>query len=245
MAQSLVLNSRRRSIQSLFSTIHELSLGVFDHRQLKEMWDTTLWSFVEDLRGRGWTAKAIAQVYGMSRDSLYRTRDARPASKIDLSVMCVIMHALQGAGESGLSFEELDAELRQYGRRNRQSGAELRLMKTLDMLQSNGNIQMKQGRFFSNPGNTLLAADDDSLAEDEVVDISMQAIRDRRRERPNIVAGYAVMAPTDEQARLEFMRRVDAEIEAALTRAEEWAVSTGETAPCRVAIAATNSGSVQ
>ena len=242
MAQTLALHSRRRSIQGLFSMIHEMSLGVFDHRQLKEMWDATLWAFVEDLRTRGWTAKAVAQVYGMSRDSLYRTRDARPPNKIDMSTMCITMHALHRAGEEGLSFEQLDQELREHTRRNRQDGATFRLMKTLDMLQANGSIQMRRGRFYGLPGNTLLTGPE-SMAEDEFVDIALQAVRDGREGLPNILAGYAVMAPVDDAARREFMSRLDAEIEAVLTRAEERAVSNGETAPCRVAVGASNLGS--
>ena len=244
MAQTLVLDHRRRSIQNLFALIHELSLGVFDHRQLKEMWDATMWSFVEDLRTRGWTAKAVAQIYGMSRDSLYRTRDARPPDKIDLSAMCVVMHALHEAGEAGLSFEELDTILRDHARRHRQEGASYRLMKTLDTLQGSDSITLKRGRFYGSPGNTMLV-DSDSATEDVFVGIALRAVQDRRAKAPHIVSGYAVMAPTDEAARREFMKRADAEIEAALTRLEEWAVSQGETTPCHIAIGATSdSGSV-
>jgi hypothetical protein len=244
MAQSVALTTRRRSIQNLFSMIHEMSLGVFDHRQLKEMWDATLWSFVEELRSRGWTAKAVAQVYGMSRDSLYRTRDARPPDKIDLSAMCVIMHSLNEAGDSGLSFEDLDTVLRKHGRRHRQGGASSRLMRTLEMLQSNNTITMKRGRFYGQPGNTLLMSDD-SLIEDAFVDIALSAVQDRRNKVPNIVSGYAVMAPADDNLRQEFMRRADEEIEAVLTRLEEWALSQGETKPCHIAVGATGSGRPQ
>lgn len=239
MALSVVLNHRRRSIQGLFSMIHELSLGVFDHRQLKEMWDATLWHFVEDLRDRGWTAKGVAQVYGMSRDSLYRTRDARPPDKIDLSAMCIIVHALQEAGAEGLSFEGLDQRLRAHARRHRQSGASHRLMKTLDVLQANGDICVKRGRFYGVHDNALLVGED-SEAEDAFVHIALQALQARRCGKNNIVAAYALMAPADPVKRQAFMARLDQEIEAVLVRAEQWAQHQGETTPCQVAVGATD-----
>lgn len=236
MSQTLALSSRRQSLRSLFSLIHEMSIGVFSHRQLKEMWDATLWAFVEDLRGRGWTAKSIAQIYGMSRDSLYRTRDARPPEKIDLSAMAVIIHALQSAGEAGLSLEEIDAQLRVVSRRHRQSGATMRLMKSLDALQSSKCIAMRRGRFFATEGTAFLGDIPTGAVDDEFVDITSKAVHDKRAGAPHLLAVYSVMAPADDDARRAFMARADHEIENLLTRLENEAVAQGDTSPCRFAI---------
>lgn len=236
MAESLTLDSRRQSVRSLFTLIHELSLGVFEQKQLKEMWDATLWSFVGDLRQRGWTAKAVAQIYGMSRDSLYRTRDARPPEKIDLNTMCVIMQALLDTDDAGLSLEEIDRRLREHSRRHRNSGATMRLMKTLDILQSNGCIEMRRGRFFARSGTAFLENLPQETVDDEFIRASAGAVRDKRSHRPHILAVYTMMAPAETEARREFMARADAAFEKALTELEEWAVEQGETSPCRISI---------
>ena len=236
MAETLTLDSRRQSVRSLFGLIHELSLGVFEQKQLKEMWDATLWSFVGDLRQRGWTAKAVAQIYGMSRDSLYRTRDARPPEKIDLNTMCVIMQALLDVDEAGLSLEEIDGRLREYSRRHRTSGATMRLMKTLDILQSNGCITMRRGRFFARSGTAFLDNLPQETVDDEFIRASAGAVRDKRNHRPHILAVYTMMAPAEAEARRAFMARADAAFEKVLTELEEWAVEQGETSPCRISI---------
>ncbi len=236
MTQSLTLDSRRQSVRSLFALIHELSLGVFEQKQLKEMWDATLWSFVGELRQRGWTARSVAQIYGMSRDSLYRTRDARPPEKIDLNSMCVIMQALLDASESGLSLEELDAVLREHSRRYRISGATMRLMKTLDILQSNGCIELKRGRFFARSGTAFLENLPQEAVDDEFVRVAAGAMHDKRSRRPHILAVYTMMAPAETEARRAFMARADAAFEGVLTELEEWAIAQGETSPCQIAI---------
>ena len=236
MAQTLTLNSRRQSVRSLFALIHELSLGVFEQKQLKEMWDATLWSFVGELRGRGWTAKSVAQIYGMSRDSLYRTRDARPPEKIDLNSMCVIIQALLGADASGLSLEEIDAALRAHSRRNRATGATMKLMKTLDILQSNGCIELKRGRFFARSGTAFLENLPQETVDDEFVRAAAGAIHDKRSSRPHVLAVYTMMAPAETEARRAFMARADSAFEGVLTELEEWAVAQGETSPCQIAI---------
>jgi len=236
LAQTLTLNSRRQSVRSLFALIHELSLGVFEQKQLKEMWDATLWSFVGDLRSRGWTAKSVAQIYGMSRDSLYRTRDARPPEKIDLNSMCVIVQALLGADEAGLSLENLDAVLRAHSRRNRGTGATTKLMKTLDILQSNGCIELKRGRFFARSGTAFLENLPQETVDDEFVRAAAGAIRDKRSNLPHVLALYTMMAPAETEARREFMARADRAFEGVLTELEEWAVAQGETRPCQIAI---------
>ena len=236
MSQSLTLNGRRQSVRSLFALIHELSLGVFEQKQLKEMWDATLWAFVGDLRQRGWTAKSVAQVYGMSRDSLYRTRDARPPEKIDLNAMCVIMTALLDAPEAGLSLEEIDTHLREHSRRHRNSMATMRLMKILDILQSNGCIQMKRGRFYARSGTAFLENLPQETVDDEYVRAAAGAVRDKRSQRPYLLAVYTMMAPAEDEARRQFMSRADAAFETVLTELEEWAVAQGPTSPCRIAI---------
>ncbi len=241
MAQTLTLNSRRQSVRSLFALIHELSLGVFEQKQLKEMWDATLWSFVGDLRSRGWTAKSVAQIYGMSRDSLYRTRDARPPEKIDLNSMCVIVQALLGADEAGLSLENLDAVLRAHSRRNRGTGATTKLMKTLDILQSNGCIELKRGRFFARSGTAFLENLPQETVDDEFVRAAAGAIRDKRSNLPHVLALYTMMAPAETEARREFMARADRAFEGVLIELEEWAVAQGETRPCQVAIGSSES----
>jgi hypothetical protein len=236
VSQSLTLNSRRQSVRSLFALIHELSLGVFEQKQLKEMWDATLWAFVGDLRERGWTAKSVAQIYGMSRDSLYRTRDARPPEKIDLNSMCIIMSALLDSGDAGLSLEEIDLRLREHSRRHRNSTATMRLMKILDILQSNGCIEMKRGRFFARSGTAFLENLPQETVDDEFVRVAAGAVRDKRSQRPHILTVYTMMAPAEPEARREFMSRADAAFEEALTGLEEWAVAQGATSPCRIAI---------
>lgn len=236
MAQTLTLAHRRRSVRSLFSLIHELSLGVFEHRQLREMWDATLWSFVEDLRSRGWTAKSIAQVQGMSRDSLYRTRDARPPNKIDLNVMSVVMNDLKEAGEAGRSLEELDGLLREHSRRHRQNGSTDRLMKVLEVLQSNDCIDMRRGRFYAREGTVFLKNLTPEDVVDNYVDIAINAVRDKRAGRPHMMAFYAIMAPADETRRREFFARIDEEIEAVLLKLEQEAINQGKTSPARIAI---------
>ena len=236
VSSSLTLNSRRQSVRSLFSLIHELSLGVFEQKQLKEMWDATLWSFVGDLRQRGWTAKSVAQIYGMSRDSLYRTRDARPPEKIDLNSMCVIMSALLETDGAGLSLEEIDGKLRAHSRRHRNSMATMRLMKTLDILQSNGCIEMKRGRFFARSGTAFLDNLPREAVDDEFVRATAGAVRDKRNHRPHVLAVYTMMAPAETEARRAFMARADAAFEKVLTELEEWAVAQGETSPCQIAI---------
>ena len=236
MSQSLTLNSRRQSVRSLFALIHELSLGVFEQKQLKEMWDATLWSFVGDLRQRGWTAKAVAQIYGMSRDSLYRTRDARPPEKIDLNTMCVIMSALLDSDGAGLSLEELDRCLREHSRRHRNSMATMRLIKILDILQSNHCIEMKRGRFFARLGTAFLENLPQETVDDEFVRATVGAVNDKRSQRPHVLAVYTMMAPAETEARREFMSRADAAFEKVLTELEEWSVAQGPTSPCRIAI---------
>lgn len=236
MSQSLTLNSRRQSVRSLFALIHELSLGVFEQKQLKEMWDATLWAFVGDLRQRGWTAKSVAQIYGMSRDSLYRTRDARPPEKIDLNTMCVIMSALLDTDGAGLSLEEIDGRLREHSRRHRNNMATMRLMKILDILQSNGCIEMQRGRFFARSGTAFLENLPQETVDDEFVRAAAGAVRDKRSKLPHLLTVYTMMAPADTAARREFMSRADAAFERVLTELEGWAAEQGETSPCRIAI---------
>lgn len=244
MSHSLTLDHRRRSVRSLFSLIHELSLGVFEHRQLREMWDATLWAFVEDLRDRGWTAKAVAQVQGMSRDSLYRTRDARPPNKIDLNVMCVIVQALNDAGERGRSLEELDADLREHSRRHRNQGATGRLMKVLDVLRHNDCIRMHHGRFYAQAGTAFLKNVTPETADDIYVDIAMNAVKDKRAGLPHLMAAYSVMAPDDETKRRAFLKALDAEMETVLTKFEQQAIQQGPTRPCGIAIGSSQKSGV-